>query len=368
MMGPILIVGGGVVGLVSALRLAASGVACTILEQKPWGYWQTSGRQFAIAHDVIQWLEARNIIDTAKFWSITQAALSMEDDPNTIEFYSHDAKLAYLGGMISEGALMQWLVAQVQRSAYIQFICSCQLQRLSTTSSGVQIYDNQGTIYFSGLCIAADGQNSWVRRQMGIGCFRYPFFQYATNAVVGFKGNPHTVWDVFSKDQCVGILPISLNRAACIVMEPTGNIDFSTVLQNLNAHLKRTLALTLLDPPHVTYPLTGGWAASHVKEAVIFLGEAALWVHPMMGQGLNIALRYAAPVLDALPDLLTVGYDIKAWLQHLPSRDGATALGINSAAAALQHRTRFFAWRTLSFCASFPNFSAWCVGSGCAHL
>lgn len=368
MMGPILIVGGGAVGLISALRLASSGVSCTVLEQKPWGYWQTSGRQFAIAHDVMHWLDANNIIGTEKFWSITQAALTMEHEPNTIEFYSHDAKLAYLGGMIAEHTLMQWLFSQVQRSPYIEFVCSSQLHQVSTTSSGVRICDDQGKEYFGVLCIAADGQNSWVRRQMDISCFRYPFFQYASNAIVGFEGNPRIVWDVFSENQCVGVLPISLDRAACIVMEPTGSIAFSTVLQKVNTHLKNTLALTLIDSRHVTYPLTAGWALSPVKENVIFLGEAALWVHPMMGQGLNIALRYAASVLDALPDILAVGYDVKAWLQHLPARDGATALGINSAASVLQRRTRFFAWRALSFCASFPKFAQWCVGSGCAHL
>ena len=364
----VLIVGGGAVGLISALRLASAGVPCTVLEQKPWEYWQISGRHFAIAQDVMTWLDTRNIIDTTHFWPITQAALTMDHQSDIIKFHSHDAKLEYLGGMIAERTLMQALVDQVQRSSSIQFFCSCQLRRLSSGSFGVRIYDAKEIEYFGALCIAADGQNSWVRRQMGIPCLRYPFFQYATNAVVGFEGDLGTVWDVFSENQCVGILPISAHRAACIVMEPTGSIDFSTVLQNINKHLKKTLALTLIDPPHATYPLTAGWALSCVKDRVLCMGEAALWVHPMMGQGLNIALRYAAPVLDALPDVLTVGYDVSRWLQCLPYRDGATALGINSAASVLQRRTRFFAWKAMSFSAAFPKFIRLCVRSGCGTV
>ena len=363
----VLIVGGGVVGLISALRLATSGVPCVILEEKPWGYWRADGRQFALAYDVIQWLSVHAIVPIEKFWRITQAALSMDERANILEFHSNDAKLAYLGGMICESALMTHLVEQVSRMPLIQFLCGRKLISIVSTACDVCIEDHQHHRYVGSLCIASDGKNSWVRKQMNISCFEYAFSQYATNVIVGFEGNPRTVWDVFSENQCIGILPIAPDRAACIVMEPTGRVTFPMLLQRINTALNGRLVLTSNPQSYRSYPLSAGWALSYTKHTVLLLGDAALWLHPMMGQGLNIALRHAAPILDAIPDLLTIGYDIQRWLRHLPSRDGAVALGINGSAILLQGAARFLAWRALSFCANFPQFTRWCIRSGCTR-
>ena len=205
----VLIVGGGVLGLVSALRLASRGIRCVVLEKRRFGYWKQEGRYFALAYDVVQWLAQRNIIDLRTCWPIYEAGLSMDKCQDALKFSHRQARLPHLGVMVEESMLMSLCIQEVMKNFCIELICSVQPECLWIEDQEVCLQDQEGKIYRGCLCIAADGKNSWVRGYVNIPCMEYNFQQIAYSGVAVFKGNPNTVWDIFSRDQCIGLLPFS---------------------------------------------------------------------------------------------------------------------------------------------------------------
>ena len=165
--------------------------------------------------------------------------------------------------------------------------------------------DQENTFYQGRCCIAADGHKSWVRSQLQNRPFYYDFGQTATTGVVQFQGDEHTVWDFFFKDHCVGILPFSCDRAACILMGTSQRtLSFQEnafreggLFSILNRGLKGKMTILKLERWDKHYPLTAGRCKREVQGLVLFLGDALECMHPLMGQGMNLACAICLPMV-----------------------------------------------------------------------
>ncbi|PPE03972.1 FAD-dependent monooxygenase [Holospora curviuscula] len=368
----VLVVGGGIIGFVSALRLALEGVSCVVLERKSLGYWNEGLRYFAVAQDVIQWLSHWKIVDLNGFWPIHNAALRMDTMSNEIQFSCKQSEEPRLGVMIQEKVLMEMLVTRLQKFSHVSLFFSKNLQRIWSDSEYVYVLDKENSLYRGRCCIAADGNKSWVRSQLENKPYYYDFGQIASTGVVQFQGDAHTVWDFFSKDQCVGILPFSYQQAAFILMGssrktiPSQENAFQKngFFSLLNRGLRDKIKILGLDRWDGQYPLTAGRCKYETHGLVLFLGDALEWMHPLMGQGMNLALRYASKWLDALPEALISGVCLQKWLRGHRQKNWQGGLGVNVGAIALQGTVRSCVWKAITWGTLCPGVSKWCLKRG----
>ncbi|ETZ04639.1 FAD-dependent oxidoreductase [Holospora undulata] len=360
----VLIIGGGIVGLTSAIRLGSRGISCIVLEKKNLGYWKQGARYFAVAQDVVQWLSYRGIVDLENFWTIQDAAIRMNGFTEEVRCSSREMGLSRLGVMVKESVLMEMLIKNLENYSCISVVFSSRLEKIWNDDRCVYVTTAEGACYEGKFCIAADGKTSWVRSQLNRKTWNYDFKQIASSGVVRFDGEMHTVWDVFFKDQCVGILPFSCNQAACILMGSSRKMisyqkdDFFSIL-NQNLHGKMNILGIERWDGH--YTLTAGRCREETFELVLFLGDALEWMHPLMGQGMNLALRHASKWLDALPESLNSGICLKRWLYGHRQQNWKAGLGVNIGAIALQSKLQFYVWKGLCWGMFFPELFKWCL-------
>ena len=363
----VIVVGGGVIGLVSALRLALQGVSCIVLERNLEGYWIKGARYFALAEDVVAWLSYWKILDLTDCWPIHDAALRMDSASSEIRFSCNQIRTPYLGVMVNERMLLEMLIKRLKTCSFASIFFSTSLQRIWSDTEHVYLIDDANTVYQGRCCIAADGHRSWVRSQLNNRPFYYDFGQTATTGVVQFQGDAHTVWDFFFKDHCIGILPFSSQEAACILMgtsQRTLSFQDNTfgeggLFSILNRGLKGKMIIQNLHSWDAHYPLTAGRCLREVQGLVLFLGDALEWMHPLMGQGMNLALRYASKWLDTLPEALISSVCLEKWLLGHRQKNWSIGLGVNVGAFTLQSSFRARIWKGLEWGTFCPGVSSW---------
>jgi len=171
----------------------------------------------------------------------------------------------------------------------------------------------------AGLLIVADGADSGLRRQLGVAVRCKPYGQHALVANIGFAG-PHRgcAYERFTAAGPLALLPLlpvpgaphraslvwSLppEEAASLAACPSG--PFLRSLQDRFGY--RLGRLQQVGERHC-YPLSLVQAVEQVRQGVVIMGNAAHALHPVAGQGYNLALRDVARLGDELARGATAG-------------------------------------------------------------
>lgn len=167
------------------------------------------------------------------------------------------------------------------------------------------------------LLVAADGAKSRVREQAGIATHGWNYGQSAIVTTVAHE-RPHEGRAVehFLPAGPFAILPLTGNRSSLVWTETDTEAARIVALPGDEFHheLERRFGLHLGDigvaGPRRAYPLGLFIARSFVAERIALTGDAAHVIHPIAGQGLNMGLRDAAALAEAIVDAARLGLDI----------------------------------------------------------
>jgi 2-octaprenyl-6-methoxyphenol hydroxylase len=185
------------------------------------------------------------------------------------------------------------------------------------TAHGVTAQLADGTAIETSLLVAADGLRSRLRDIAGIGTVGWEYGQSAIVTTVKHEREHHgRAVEHFLPAGPFAILPLTHNRASLVWVETTAEAERIVALADDAFHneLEKRFGLHLgaLDAvgPRQAYPLGLGVARSFIGERFALIGDAAHRVHPIAGQGLNLGLRDAAALAEAIADAARLGLDV----------------------------------------------------------
>jgi 2-octaprenyl-6-methoxyphenol hydroxylase len=108
-------------------------------------------------------------------------------------------------------------------------------------------------------------------------------------------GHANTAWERFTPGGPVALLPCGNRYAVVHTANPAEAdallaLDDAAYLEQLAGHFGRRLRFTAVEP-RLRYPLGLRYRREPVGRRVAWLGNAAQTLHPVAGQGFNLALR-----------------------------------------------------------------------------
>ncbi len=225
-----------------------------------------------------------------------------------------------LGYVLENRNIGQQLYAAIDEAPNVSLFCPAELIALQQDEKKVTVEISTGgkSQQLTGnLLVAADGNNSQVMKLLAIGSSRRDYQQSAliTNITPGKKHN-NVAYERFTDSGPLAFLPMTENRCSVVWTLTAQQADELYALDEKDfiARLQERFGYRLgqikkVGARHI-YPLFLQAATQMASGRVAIIGNAAHSVHPVAGQGFNLALRDVALLSELIVDCLRAGDDI----------------------------------------------------------
>ena len=299
-----IIVGGGVVGAAAALGLKQAGRSVLLVEArapKPWASEDWDARVYALSPASIRLLESLGA------WGAVPrpqpfSAMQVWDRASALGWSAAELGVPALGQIVEDAGLLHALWPQVESVLR----CPASLTKFEAAADHVSV-EIDGETLRTGLLIAADGAQSPVRKQLGIGVATKRYPARAVVAHVQSEAEHHaTAWQKFAATGPIGLLPLADGRLS-VVWSLDAPDDARVLALNdaafcaeLSAALDGRLGELSAPSKRVSFPLHLQHAQQYTQGRVALLGDAAHSLHPLAGQGLNLGLADVHALLENL--------------------------------------------------------------------
>ena len=329
----VLIAGAGIAGATLALSLARAGLKPVLIDPVPFESQLApnfDGRASAIAYAAYRQWRALGLADAfdplaQRIEQIlvtdgrTPGAASGGQTPFFLRFDSAEiadrSEGEPLGYLLENRHIRAGLAAAIQ-AAGIEVLAPARVSGATFGVRSAELTLADGRKLTAPLVVGAEGRNSIVRTEAGIGAIGWDYPQSGVVATVRLE-RPHEgiAHEYFLPGGPFAILPLTGDRASLVWTESRARAEALKAArpQMFQAHLERRfgdfLGEVSVEGPIFTYPLSLQLAERFVAPRVALLGDAAHGVHPIAGQGLNLGLKAAAALAEVLVDAVRLGED-----------------------------------------------------------
>ena len=225
-----------------------------------------------------------------------------------------------LGYVLENRDIGQQLYAVIEASSNIRLFCPAELNSLQQEAEQVSIEISIGgktQALSSKLLVAADGNKSQVLQMLNIGSSRKDYGQSAliTN-ITPAKKHDNVAYERFTEAGPLAFLPMTQNRCSVVWTVSPEQADYLYALdeEDFTAQLQDRFGFRLGQIKKVgkrqIYPLFLQSVTQMVQGRVAIIGNAAHSVHPVAGQGFNLALRDVALLAELIVDKQRTDEDI----------------------------------------------------------
>lgn len=320
------IIGGGPVGLCAALALRQTVARVAIIEAADLRLEEASGLN---ARSIALSWSSRQIFRALGTWPAIEALaapirrihISARGSWGVSRLDAADYDLDALGFVIESQALMRCLLDAVDADDGIELWESAAFETIDD-GEPVQLrcrQQDQSRELQARLALIADGARSAARAALGIGHETLDYGQSVLICNVEI-GTPRDGWafERFTPQGPLAMLPLGGRRYACVwTLDPAGaevtaaldDDDFCAALQQAFGYrlgsIERSGARFVL-------PIRRTRAETLHRGRCIVIGNAANALHPVAGQGFNLALRDVAWLYEALCERAADGLDDSA--------------------------------------------------------
>ena len=321
----IAIIGGGMVGTSLASLLAASQpqLRIALIESQPFAradevHFQPSfdARSTALSYGTAAILRDLGLWETLQQHITPIAQVHVSDRGHFLGgvIDAQENHLAAVGYVVENAWLGKVLLGHVQGQNTIQCFPAATVSDLTPQADGALlsvVTDAQSFFIKTSLAVVADGGDSAVRRQLGIGTRVREYGQTAIITNVEFS-EPHrgVAYERFTDQGPIALLPLgeSLNaqQSALVWTLPAADAEHIQSCGDAEflAHLQERFGYRVGKFTRVAkrfaYPLQLVLAEEQIRSHTVLLGNAAHFLHPVAGQGFNLALRDCACLVETL--------------------------------------------------------------------
>jgi 2-octaprenyl-6-methoxyphenol hydroxylase len=218
--------------------------------------------------------------------------------------------------IVPNSALQAALRRRVESSSSLELITPAEAMDFASNESGIEVTLADGRAIAASLLVAAEGRRSRLREAAGIKVVGWSYPQIGIVVTV-HHDRPHGGRAVqhFLPSGPFAILPLTGNRSCITWTEDAVEakrilaLDDADFLAEVDKRFGGKLGALSLDGPRQSWPLEMHLARRYVGPRFALIGDAAHGVHPIAGQGLNLAFRDVAALVEVLSDAIRLGFD-----------------------------------------------------------
>ncbi|MBO1074953.1 UbiH/UbiF/VisC/COQ6 family ubiquinone biosynthesis hydroxylase [Roseomonas marmotae] len=324
------IVGAGPVGATLAATLASAGVSVAVVDAAPLPPMEHpafDGRAYAIA------ATSRNLLEAAGVWQhlpsipgpirrirVLDGAPGEPASPLGLDFDSAETGDEPFGWMVEARWLRVALNARLAELAHLQLHAPARAEVLRD-EAGATIRLSTGPEFRARLVVGAEGRNSPLRRQAGIGATRFDYHQMGIVGAIAHE-LPHdeVALEKFLPHGPFAQLPMAATEeyphvSAIVWTEKRHLAERFLALpdeaygreieRRMGGHLGRVTPIGR----RWSYPLAALHATRYADTRLALVGDAAHGIHPIAGQGLNLGFRDVAALAELVVEAVAANQD-----------------------------------------------------------
>lgn len=308
----VVVAGGGMVGASAALALGQAGFRVLLLDRMPFRAPAPDAapdlRVSAISCasvGLLRRLGAWQAIDS-HYAAPYRRLETWEWESSRVSFDAAALQLPELGFMVENYRVQQALWRACERCATVRLRCPASLTAQVYDGGSWRLTLDNGETLTTRLLVGADGANSFVRRQAGIGVSGWQYRQSCLLMTAACSyGQQDVTWQVFTPHGPRAFLPLYDQWASLVWYDGAERIrqlqtlPLSALQQEVGRVFPARLGEVKLHAAGA-FPLTRAHARRYVQPGLALVGDAAHTINPLAGQGANLGFRD----VDALADVL----------------------------------------------------------------
>ncbi|PSV24213.1 MULTISPECIES: 2-octaprenyl-3-methyl-6-methoxy-1,4-benzoquinol hydroxylase [unclassified Photobacterium] len=299
----VIVAGGGMVGAATALGLAKLGLDVAVLEgfaPRPFANTQPMDlRVSAISpHSValLDRLGAWNEVLNMRLCPFKRLE-TWENPECRTRFNADDMGLDQLGYIVENRLLQLALWQQFDNIENLTLYCPSKMVSTTSIENGYIVELENTQQLQCRLLIGADGANSQVRQQAGIGITAWDYRQHCMliNIETALPQQDIT-WQQFTPAGPRSFLPLPGHQGSLVWYDSPERIRRLSHMttEQLHAEISAVFPEELGEfsvVDHGSFPLTRRHAQTYYKPNVVLLGDAAHTINPLAGQGVNLGFK-----------------------------------------------------------------------------
>ncbi len=222
--------------------------------------------------------------------------------------------------IVPASALERALLQSVTAIPSITLIAPAEVTGIAWSDAGITVSLRDREPLVASLLVGAEGRRSATREAAGIETLGWKYDQTAIVTTIA-HAKPHNGHAIqhFLPGGPFAILPLTGDRSCITWSENAAEaqrilaLDDAGFLAEIEQRVGGRLGSLTLAGPRQSWPLEMHLAKSYVAPRFAVIGDAAHGVHPIAGQGVNLAFRDVAALTEVLAESRRIGLDLGDW-------------------------------------------------------